>query len=44
MILAKKRGMVTSAADVMHSLLAAGLRLDDDVIRLALKQTVDEKW
>lgn len=42
-ILAKKRGMVNSAADVMHSLLAAGLRLDGDVIRLALEQTVDEK-
>lgn len=43
-ILAKKRGLVSSAADVMHSLLAAGLRLDDEVIRIALKRTVDEKW
>jgi predicted nucleic acid-binding protein len=43
-ILAKKRGLVGSAADVMRSLQAAGLRLDDDVIRIALKQTIDEEW
>jgi predicted nucleic acid-binding protein len=43
-ILAKKRGLVGSAADVMRSLQAAGLRLDDDLIRIALKQTVDEEW
>jgi predicted nucleic acid-binding protein len=43
-ILAKKRGLIGSAADVMRSLQAAGLRLDSDVIRIALKQTVDEEW
>jgi predicted nucleic acid-binding protein len=43
-ILAKKRGLVESAADVMHTLLSAGLHLDDEVIRAALKQTVGEDW
>lgn len=43
-IMAKKRGLITSAADVMRSLQAAGLRLDDEVIRFAIKQTVDEEW
>ena len=43
-IMAKKRGLIASAADVMRSLQAAGLRLDDEVIRSAIKQTVDEEW
>ena len=43
-ILAKKQGLVTSAADIMRSLQAAGLRLDEEVIRTALKQTVGETW
>lgn len=43
-ILAKKHGLVASAVDVMRSLQAAGLRLDDVVIRTALKQTVGEDW
>jgi predicted nucleic acid-binding protein len=43
-LLAKKRGLVASAADVMRSLQAAGLRLDDEVIRVAMKQTVGEDW
>jgi predicted nucleic acid-binding protein len=43
-ILAKKHGLIPSAADVMRSLQAAGLRLDEEVIRTALKQTVGENW
>jgi len=43
-ILAKKRGIIESAAGVMRSLHSAGLRLDDAVIRSALKKTVDEDW
>jgi predicted nucleic acid-binding protein len=43
-ILAKKRRLVSSAVDVMRSLQSAGLRLDDEVIRAALQQTVGEDW
>jgi predicted nucleic acid-binding protein len=43
-IQAKKRGLIESASDAMRSLLAAGLRLDNEVIRIALKQTVNEEW
>lgn len=43
-ILAKKRGLVSSAAEVMRSLQAAGLRLEDEVIRAALKSTIGEDW
>jgi predicted nucleic acid-binding protein len=43
-ILSKKRGLISSAADILHSLQMAGLRLDDEVIRGALKQTVGEDW
>ena len=42
-IQAKKRGLIVSASDAMRSLQAAGLRLDNEVIRIALKQTVNEK-
>lgn len=43
-ILAKQAGEVDSAADVMRSLKSAGLRLDDAVVRQALKRTVGEDW
>ena len=43
-IMAKQRGLIDSAANVMRSLQAAGLRLDDGVIRQALKQTTGEDW
>ena len=43
-IMAKQRGLIASAADVMRSLQSAGLRLDDDVIRQALKLTTGEDW
>ena len=41
-ILAKKEGEIDSAAKVMCSLQAFGLRLDEAVVRQALKQTVGE--
>ena len=44
MILAKKQGLIPSAVDAMRSLQAAGLRVDEEVIRIALKQTVGENW
>lgn len=43
-IQAKKCGLIVSASDAMRSLQAAGLRLDNEVIRIALKQTVNEEW
>jgi predicted nucleic acid-binding protein len=43
-ILAKKQGLIPSAVDAMRSLQAAGLRVDEEVIRIALKQTVGENW
>jgi len=42
-ILAKKRGLIHSATDVMRALTVAGLRLDEDLIRKTLKQTVNEE-
>jgi predicted nucleic acid-binding protein len=43
-ILARKLGRIESAGDVMRSLQAAGLRLDEEVICKVLKQTVGEDW
>jgi predicted nucleic acid-binding protein len=43
-ILAKQRGLIPSATDVLRSLLNIGFRLDEDVIRGALSRTVGEKW
>jgi predicted nucleic acid-binding protein len=43
-ILAKNRGLVTSAAEIMRSLQTAGLRLDEEVIRIALMQILGETW
>jgi predicted nucleic acid-binding protein len=43
-ILAKKRGLIPSAAKVLHEVQEAGLRLDDGLIRVVLHQTVGEDW
>jgi len=43
-ILARQRGLITSAAQVLHALQAAGLRLDNGVIRAALQQGTGEDW
>jgi len=43
-ILARQRGLIFSAADVLRSLLNIGFRLDENVIREALYRTVGERW
>jgi predicted nucleic acid-binding protein len=43
-MLAKKRGLISSAAEVMRALQTAGLRLEDDVIWAALQQRAGEDW
>jgi predicted nucleic acid-binding protein len=43
-ILAKQRGLISSATDVLHLLLKAEFRLDEKVIREALLRTVGEMW
>ena len=43
-ILAKQRGLIPSATDVLRSLLNIGFRLDENVIREALSRAVSEKW
>jgi len=43
-ILAKKHGLVDSAADVLRPLQAAGIRLDNQMIRDILKKMTNEDW
>lgn len=43
-ILAKRRGLIPSAAGVLRSLVRGGFHLEDGVIREALSRTVDEGW
>jgi predicted nucleic acid-binding protein len=43
-ILAKQRGLIPSAAEILRSLLMIGFRLDERVIREALSRTVGEAW
>ncbi len=43
-ILAKKRGLIPSAAKVLHAFQEAGLRLDEGLIHIVLQQTVGEDW
>lgn len=43
-LLAKQRGLISSAADVMQALVSGGFRLDDRIIREALAGTVGETW
>ena len=43
-ILAKKRGIIPSAKQTLQAMRDVGLRLDDRVIRQALKETVGEDW
>jgi len=43
-LMAKQRGLISSAADVLHVLRAIGFRLDDETIREALISTVGEEW
>lgn len=41
---ARQAGLIPAAAPLLRALQAAGLRLDDQLIRIALAQTVDEIW
>jgi predicted nucleic acid-binding protein len=41
---AKRLGLIASAAQVLSALLAAGLRLDEKVIRISLERAVGETW
>jgi predicted nucleic acid-binding protein len=43
-ILAKQRGLIPSAADVIRLLQNAGYRIDNRVVRAALSRTVNETW
>ena len=43
-LLAKQRGLIPSATEVIRALVNTGFHLDDRVIRLALAQTVGETW
>jgi predicted nucleic acid-binding protein len=43
-LLARQRGLVDSASEVLHSLRASGFRLDDRTVAEALRRTVGESW
>ncbi len=43
-ILAKQRGLIPSATEVLRALLSNGFRLDETIIREALARTVREPW
>jgi predicted nucleic acid-binding protein len=43
-IMAKQKGVIPSAAAVIKNLITGGFRLDDEVVRAALAQTVEESW
>jgi predicted nucleic acid-binding protein len=43
-LLAKQRGLISSAATILHSLRSIGFRLDDQTIQEALQRTVGEEW
>lgn len=41
---ARRLGLIPAAAQVVKALRAAGLRLDDDTIRVSLWRAVGERW
>ena len=43
-ILAKQRGLVASAADLIRELQGVGYRIDNRLVREALSRTVGEAW
>jgi predicted nucleic acid-binding protein len=43
-LLAKQAGLIPSAAQTIRELLGVGLRLQENLIRNTLKQTVGEDW
>jgi predicted nucleic acid-binding protein len=43
-LLARQKGLIPSAVEVLRSIRASGFRLDDRVIEEALARTVGERW
>jgi predicted nucleic acid-binding protein len=43
-ILAKKRGLIPQAKQILHMMQEVGLRLDERTIRQVLKETLNEDW
>lgn len=43
-VLARSEGRIGSAAEVLHQMKGAGLRLDDHLVREALRRFADEDW
>jgi predicted nucleic acid-binding protein len=43
-ILAKKRGLIPQAKQLLHTMQEVGLRLDERTIRQVLKETLNEDW
>lgn len=43
-ILARERGIIEAAAPVLHSLIAYGFRIDEAIVREALRTTIDERF
>ena len=43
-VMAKQRGIIPSAAEIIQTLVNTGFRLDDRLIRDVLAQTVGETW
>lgn len=43
-ILARKRGLIPQARQLLHTMQEVGLRLDERTIRQVLKETLDEDW
>ena len=43
-ILAKKRGLIPQAKQILHTMQEVGLRLDERTIHQVLKETLNEDW
>lgn len=43
-ILAKKRGLIPHAKQILRTMQEVGLRLDERTIRQVLKETIGEDW
>lgn len=43
-LMAKQRGLIPSAGEVLRSLRTSGFHLNDKTVREALKRIVDEEW
>ena len=43
-LLARQKGIIPSAANLLSQLQQGGFRLDDRLVREALQQTVSEMW